>query len=156
MGRSSKNSIDKLDEQIKKMTSDEFDDEKTPLLNRKDLNKKIKEEKEVKKTNNYKTKTLKLDEIKKALDEDNTKAKKVTKTTPKKKESSSKKNKRLSKTIIRNKYKDTKNRFNDGKNKVDKVLDDEKEVDKLIKFLTKFFTIFLIIFIVIFILICII
>lgn len=143
-----KSSIDKLDAQIKKLKKN--DDTNTPFLNRRELDEKMKldklkkkEKDKIKTSTKTKTKTLKLDEIKKALEKDNKK------TNAKKSINGDKKSKRFSKTLIKNNYLDK-------KSKVNEVLDDEKEVDKIIRFLTKFFIIFLVVFVIIFIFICII
>ena len=166
MGKNTNSSIEKLDKQIEKLTKGEYDDSKTPSISKKELSRKIKlakideemkknKNKKVKTSSSVTTKTIKLDEIKEQVNK--TKAKPVKKTTKKTSSDKTKKSVKITKKVA-SKLDELKESYKveslNKKELINEVLDNQSEVDKLIKLLTKVFTILISLLVILFLIVC--
>ena len=147
MNKKENNSIEKLDMQIEKLSSNEYDNTNTPLLDRSELDRKIKLEKldeeieSKKKKNNsngddhFTTKTIQFDKV--SFDEGIISDEKF----------ETKEVKKINKVKIDDRVKD---KISSSKEVINEVLDNQEEADKLIKLLANVFAVLITIVIIFF------
>ncbi|MBE6158094.1 MAG: hypothetical protein E7160_04830 [Firmicutes bacterium] len=162
MGKNINESIEKLDKQIEKLSSNKYDDN-LPKMSKKELSRKVKlakldeeiernkkKNKSIKSSDSVTTKTINLEDVKKEIND--SKNKTITKLSV----SNTKPIKKTSKIVSKaSKLKeDLKVETINKKELINEVLDNQTEVDKLIKLLTKVFTILISLLVILFMIVC--